>query len=141
MNKLKSISPMTAIWFVVSLLVLLLWVIPTMVSYYKNQKIYNQKVEILNTLDHREGAQLEAKPFHSEVFRLDAEKYFDKVEVTSVANDKYEVLIHLNKVKLDAFYDFLKNLSLNYAVSIDDNLIYEDNNDSMHVKMVINPLN
>ena len=132
---------MTKIWFVVSLLVLLLWVIPTMVSYYKNQKIYNQKVELLNKLDHREGAQLEARPFHSEVFRLDAENYFDKVEVTSVANDKYEVLLHLNKVKLDTFYDFLKNLSLNYAVSIDDNLIYEDHNDSLHVKMMINPLN
>jgi len=140
MNKLKSIAPMTKLWFVISLLVLLVWVIPTMVSYYKNQKNYYQKVELLNSLDHRAGAQLEAKPFHSEVFRQDAENYFDKVEVTSIENDAYEVLIELDKSKMNTFHTFLKDVSLNYAISVRDEISYEEKNDKMIIKMIVKPL-
>jgi hypothetical protein len=140
MNKLKSIAPMTKLWFVISLLVLLVWVIPTMVSYYKNQKSYHQKVELLDSLDHRAGAQLEAKPFHSEVFRLDAENYFDKVEVTSIENDAYRVLIYLDKSKIDTFHTFLKDLSLNYAVSLKDEILYEEKNSTLTVTMILKPL-
>jgi len=140
MNKLTSISPLTKLGFLMALLVLGLWVIPTMVSFYKNQKIYNQKVELLNTLDHREGAQLEAKTFHSEVFRHDAEQYFDKVEVSSVADDDYEVILDVDPKSLDQFHTFLRNLSMDYAVKVEDGVHYHENNGSMRIKMILKPL-
>ncbi len=141
MKKIKSISPMTKLWFLISLLVLGLWVVPTMVSFYKNQKIYNTKTALLNSLDHREGAQLEAKPFHSEVFRQDAEEYFDKVEVSSVENDDYEVIVHVKQQDLNTFHTFIKNLSMDYAIKIEnEELIYRDINGTMSVKMIVKPL-
>ena len=88
----KSLSPTTKLLFVASLLLLFLWVIPTMVSYYKNEKLYNQKTAELEKLDTRE-VNTEVKRFHTEVFKIDAEIYFDKVSVTSIPNNKYKINI------------------------------------------------
>ena len=137
-NGLKSLSPMSKISFVISLLLLFLWVIPTIVSYYKNEKLYNQKVIELKKLDTREITS-DTKIFHSEVFRIDAETYFDKVAVTSIPNNKYKIKITFAKEALPKFHAFLKDLSLNYKVSVDDNLVYEDINKSLQVTMKIKP--
>ncbi|MCK4441102.1 MAG: hypothetical protein KAU90_03790 [Sulfurovaceae bacterium] len=134
----KSLSPMTKILFVVSLLLLFLWVIPTMISYYKNEKIYNQKSSELEKLDTRE-VNSEVKRFHTEVFKIDAETYFDKVSVTSIPNNKYKIIINFIKDDLPKFHAFLRDLSLNYRVSIDDNLIYKDVNKSLQVTMIVKP--
>ena len=139
MQKLKRISPMTKIWFVVSLLILLLWVIPTMVSFYKKQKIYNSKVQELTVLDKREGTRAEAKAFHVGVFKKDAERYFSSVEVNSIANNAYEVDIMMEKSQVSTFNSFLKKISLEYIIGIEDNLLFNEINDSMSVKMVLKP--
>jgi hypothetical protein len=135
---LKSVSPMSKFIFIISLLLLVLWVIPTAVSFYKNEKLYSQKVKELEKLDHRENA-IATKVFHAEVFKIDAETYFDKVNVKSIPNDKYKVEITFKKDALSKFYDFLKDLSLNYKVSLDDKLKFEDINKSLKVTMVLKP--
>jgi hypothetical protein len=134
----KTLSPITKVWFVISLLVLLLWVVPNMVSYYKSQKIYNQKVSQIEKIDKREN-RLDIKNFHSEVFKLDAKKYFNKVEVVSTPNDSYNVTILFAKEALPKFHTFLKDISLNYRVSIEDSLVYEDVNKSIRVNIVVKP--
>ena len=139
MKKLKKISPMTKILFVVSLLILFLWVIPTMVSFYKKQKIYNSKVQELNVLDKREGIRLKAKAFHVGVFKKDAERYFSSVEVNSIANNAYDIEIIMEKSQISTFNSFLKKISLEYIISIEDNLRFKEINDSMSVNMVLKP--
>jgi hypothetical protein len=139
MKKLKTISLMTKIWFVVSLLILLLWVIPTMVSFYKKQKIYDAKVEELKVLDKRDAVHSETKPFHAGMFKKDAERYFSSVAVDSIANNEYEVEIVMDKSKISTFNSFLKKISLDYAISIEDTLLFKEINDSMSVKMVLKP--
>ncbi len=139
MKKLKTISPMTKILFVVSLLVLLLWVIPTMVSFYKKEKTYNSKVQKLTVLDKREGTRVEAKAFHVGMFKKDAERYFSSVEVNSIDNNAYAVEIVMEKSQISTFNAFLKKISLEYLIGIEDNLIFKDVNDSMSVKMVLEP--
>ena len=138
-NRLKEISPMTKVWFVVSLLVLILWVIPNMVSFYKNQKLYGQKTAQLRELDHRENSNIDAKPFHSEVFKTDAEEIFDKVEVVSTVDDSYKVTILFPKESLAVFLNFLKSISLNYKVSVDDKILYEEIDKSMRVTIIVKP--
>lgn len=138
-KKLKTISPMTKVWFLVSLLILLLWVIPTMVSFYKKQKVYDTKVEELSTLDKREGSRIEAKEFHINVFKKDAERYFSEVKIDSIANNSYEVEIVMEKSKISIFNAFLKKISLDYAIAIEDTLFFKEINDSMSVKMVLKP--
>ena len=135
---IKTLSPITKIWFVISLLVLLIWVIPNMVSYYKNQKLYSQKTLQIEQLDKRES-RLDAKNFHSEVFRADAEQYFDKVEVVSAPENSYKVTILFSKEALPKFHLFLKDISLNYKVSIEDNIIYKEVNKSINADIVVKP--
>ena len=129
---------MTKLLFVVSLLLLFLWVIPTMVSYYKNEKIYNQKIAELEKLDTRE-VHSEVKRFHAEVFKIDAETYFDKVSVTSIPNNKYKIDILFKKEAIPKFNAFLRDLSLNYRVSLDDKLVYKDVNKLLKVTMIVKP--
>ena len=135
---MKTLSPMTKILFIISLVVLLLWVIPTMVSFYKNQKLYTQKVSQIEMLDKRENP-LDAKHFHSEVFRADAENFFDKVEVLSAPDNLYNVTFLFKKEILSTFHTFLKNISLNYKVSIEESVIYEEVDKSMRVNIVVKP--
>jgi len=135
---LKSVSPMSKFIFIISLLLLVLWVIPTAVRFYKNEKLYNLKVKELEKLDQRENATA-TKVFHAEVFKIDAETYFDKVKVKAIPNDKYKVEITFKKDALSKFYDFLKDLSLNYKVSLDDKLVFEDVNKSLKVTMILKP--
>jgi len=134
----KSLSPTTKLLFVASLLLLFLWVIPTMFSYYKNEKLYNQKTAQLERLDTRE-VNSEAKRFHTEVFKIDAETYFDKVSVTSIPNNKYKINILFMKEAIPKFHAFLRDLSLNYRVSVDDKLVYKDVNKSLQVTMIVKP--
>jgi hypothetical protein len=137
-NIFKSISPITKIFFAFSLLVLFLWVIPTTISYYKNQKIYNQKVIELNQLDSRK-TQIDAKLFHVDNFKIDAKKYFDNVDVISAPNDKYKVTISFHIDALPKFYNFFKNISLNYRVLVEDNIIYKEKNKSIKVNFIVKP--
>jgi len=139
MSRLKTLSPSTKLWFVLSLLALLLWVIPTMVSFYKNQKLYNQKVSTLELLDKRENGQIDAKTFHSEVFKVDAKEYFDEVTVVSVEDNSYEITLIFPRESISKFHSFLKNISLNYKVSVQDNIIYEDIGTSFKVIMTVKP--
>ena len=138
-KKIKTISLMTKVWFVVALLILLLWVIPTMVSFYKKQKIYDTKIQELQVLDKREGVHSEAKAFHIGVFKKDVEKYFSAVKVASIANNAYEVEILMEKSQISTFNSFLKKISLDYAIAIEDNLLFKEIDDSMSVKMVLKP--
>ncbi len=139
MNKIKNISLMSKVWFVIALLILLLWVIPTMVSFYKKQKIYDKKVQELQVLDKREGVHSEAKNFHIGLFKKDAQRYFSSVEVNSIANNAYEVEMLMEKSQIQVFNAFLKKISLDYAVALEDNLLFKEVNDSMSVKMVLKP--
>jgi hypothetical protein len=135
---IKTLSPITKVWFIISLLGLLLWVIPNMVSYYKNQKIYSQKVSQIEKLDSRDN-RIDTKDFHSEVFREDAEEYFDKVEVVSTSDNSYNVTLLFTKETLPKFHLFLKDMSLNYSVSIKDNIIYKEVNKSISANIVVKP--
>ena len=137
MNKIKTISLMSKVWFVVALLILLLWVIPTMVSFYKKQKIYDKKVEELQVLDKREGVHSDAKKFHSGLFKKDAQRYFSTVEINAIANNSYEVEIVMEKSQIEIFNAFLKKISLDYAVTLEDNLVFREVNDSMSVTLVL----
>lgn len=136
---LQNISPLIKLSFILSLIILAVWVIPTMVSFYKNEKIYTQKADHLASLDHRVGVQPNTKPFHTEVFKTDAEEIFNQVNVTSTNNDAYEVTITMSSDKIGLFYPYLENLSLNYAVVVENKIAFEESNNSYTVKLIVKP--
>jgi hypothetical protein len=137
-NKTEQMSLITKSFILFAILVLFLWVAPTAISYYKNRNLYNHKVAELETLDKREIPS-DIKPFHTEIFKADAQSYFDEVDVVSIPNNEYNITISFNMDKLPKFYDFLKNLSLNYKVSVKDTLIYRGKNNQIDTQITIKP--
>ena len=135
----KSVSPLFKIAFLISLLLLFVWVIPSIVLYYKNSKILKKRVEELVALDERTGAQLDAKLFHVEVFKMDAKESFDDVQVTVIEDNAYRIVIHLKEANLSSFYTYLKNLSLNYAISVQEPIVFENKNGTIKVTIVVKP--
>lgn len=130
---------MSKIWFLVALVALFAWVIPTMVAFYKNQKVYNTKIKELQMLDKREGIHSNAKAFNVGVFKKDVESYFSSVEVNAIANNSYEVDIIVEKSKIDIFNAFIKKISLDYAIVVEDNLLFKEVNNEMNIKMILKP--
>jgi flagellar biosynthesis protein FliP len=131
-------APAVKIFWGLALLVLILWIIPTAISYYKGSKIYSQKVVELRSLDNRK-VKSEAKLFHLEMFKESAKKYFDKVDVVPTDENKYKISIHFPINSLPTFYKFFKDISLNYRILVDDNIVYEENNKSIRVRFVVKP--
>jgi hypothetical protein len=134
----RKISPITKTFFIFSILILFLWVVPTAISYYKNKNIYTQKIIELEKLDSRE-IPLDAKPFHTEVFKTDAKNYFNSVNIVSIPNNEYSVTISFHIDKLPKFYDFLKNISLNYKIALEDTIKYKESNSTVTVNMIVKP--
>ena len=138
MSNSKKVSPAVKIFWGLALLVLILWVIPTAISYYKGSKIYSQKVAELRSLDNRK-VKSEARFFHLEMFKESAKKYFNRVDVIPTDGNKYKITVYFPIDSLPTFYKFFKNISLNYRILVDDNIVYEENNKSIRARFVVKP--
>ena len=119
-------------------IILFLWVIPTTTSYYKNRNLYNQEKDKLEKLDTREIPK-DIKHFHSEVFTTYAKNFFDEVSVVSIPNNKYRVTISFPIESISKFYSFLQNISLDYKVIVEDNIIFRQKDKNMTVEMRLKP--
>ncbi len=138
MSSIFKMSTVTKIFLFLSLLILFLWVIPTTKSYYKNRDIYNKKIEELEKLDKRD-IKRDIKYFHSEVFTTYAKNFFDDVNVVSIPNNEYRVTISFPINSISKFYNFLENISLNYKVIIDDDIIFKQKDKNISVEMKLRP--
>ena len=131
-------SIVTKIFLLFSIVILFLWVIPTTTSYYKNRDIYNQKKDELERLDNRD-IKKDIKYFHSEVFATYAKNFFDDVTVVSIPNNEYRLNISFKRDSISKFYDFLKNISLNYKVIVEDNITFRQKDKNITVEMRLKP--
>ncbi len=138
MSSIFKMSIVTKIFLLFSIVILFLWVIPTTTSYYKNRNRYNQEKEKLEKLDTREVPK-DIKHFHSEVFTTYAKSFFDEVSVVSIPNNKYRVTISFPIESLSKFYSFLQNISLDYKVIVEDNIIFRQKDKNISVEMRLKP--
>jgi hypothetical protein len=116
---------MSKILFVLSVVVLLVWVIPNMIEYYSNVKSYETKETQLKSMALSQGIQEDAKLFDKAQFLEETKKVFETVSVEPLEDGTYEVSIVVNTAEMDKFHKFLKAISLRYKVRVDNNLMYE----------------
>jgi hypothetical protein len=136
--RLEKIPLITKIFFAISTLILFIWVLPVAYSYYDNRSLYVEKLSELERFD--SGAvPIEIKSFNSELFKTDAKRYFDEVEIISASNSSYSVTVVFDIDRLPEFYKFLKSLPLNYRVSLEDKLLYKEQEKRIEVSMVVKP--
>jgi len=140
LSGLKNLSLLSKIMFLLSLILLFIWVIPNMVSYYQNVQKYEVKAKELKNIAMKSNIEGEAKRFNPEDFQYDLEEFFSRVEVSSDSETIHQVTIELDKDKIDEFNDFLETLSLRYLVKVNGALEFTEQDKNLEVKMTLQSL-
>ena len=140
LSGLKKLSLMSKVLFVLSLVVLFLWVIPNMVNYYENVKKYELKVKELQQISTQYGVAGEAQPFSIELFKKDTASLSSNVVVESPEAKVHNLTMYIDKDKITNFNSFLETLSLRYLVKIDGALRFEEKDKVLEVKMTFREL-
>ena len=124
MNKQSgSLSLITKVLLSLSLLVLFVWVIPTVIGYYKNIDKLESRNNELQKISTTHNINSKVKRFNEEEFKKETASFFENVLVESDDNNGYRLTLHVAKNKMKAFNSFLETLSLRYLVKVKNNEI------------------
>ena len=137
---LKNLSLFNKIIFALSLLLLFIWVIPSMVNYYKNMQAYEVKAKELKSMALKYDVEGEAQPFDIETFTTEAEDLFSEALVASESDKLYGVVINMDKEQIEDFNDFLETLSLRYLVKVNGPIEFKEKDKLLEVKMTLQSL-
>jgi len=138
--KIKNLSMLNKVLFFISLLLLFVWVIPTMVSYYKDVQQYDIKNKELQSISMKNDISGEAKAFNSQDFKTEMEELFSSVNISSMKDNKYEVNIAMDRDNIEKFNKFLETLSLRYLVKVVGPLNFEERNKRLEVDFTVETL-
>jgi len=138
LQKFKNISLLTKILYILALLVLLLWVVPTALNYYSNVEKYQNNIEEISQLSKKHAIDKEAQPFNADTFKSELEKEFSSVMVTSINDKRYDISIKMKKEEIQNFHKFLETISLRYLVEIEGDLEFNSNDkDEIEAKVTL----
>jgi hypothetical protein len=134
---------LSKILYLLSAILIALWVVPNFLKYSKNRDIYYKKLDSLERLDKRE-IPYDAKRFHAELFKEDMKRYFENIEdidikVTSLSNGKYEIKVLFPKKYLPNFLNALRDTPLNYRVYLDRDIVYKQSNKIIEATFIVTP--
>jgi len=126
MSLFKNLSLVTKLVFLLSLLVLFAWVIPTMVSYYTGVKSYENKAKVLKVNRNALGLNEESKSFDPYAFKTVLLNKFDRVEVEPISDKSYKIIVQFKTKDIEEFNVLIEELSLRYWVKIISPLRFEE---------------
>ena len=137
----QGLSLVTKIIFVVSLLILFVWVIPTITSYYQNVSDYDLKQHTLEEVSVKHNIEERAEVFSIEAFREEALALFKDVKIESSQNSGYDLTVQVDKNKMKSFNTFIETLPLRYLVVVKNTeLKLEEKAQLVEVKLVLEEL-
>jgi archaellum component FlaF (FlaF/FlaG flagellin family) len=135
---LKQLPLVSKIIFIISLVVLFAWVIPTMVYYFKSVQAQNQQVAELQGKFSKYGLSLKhTKKFSKESFIADALKSFSNATVEPLSDGEYILKLEMDKDKISDFNTFLETLSLRYLVKVVGPITFKEKDKHIEVEMTI----
>ena len=138
--KIKNLSMLNKILFFISLLLLFIWVIPTMISYYKDVQQYDIKNKELQSISMKNDISGEAKVFNTQEFKTEMEELFSSVNISSLKDNRYEVNIAMDRGDIEKFNKFLETLSLRYLVKVVGPLNFEEKSNKLEVNFTVETL-
>jgi len=135
---LKQLPLVSKIIFIISLIILFVWVIPTMVNYFKNVQAQEQQVSELQKNSSKYGISAgDTKKFNEESFIQDALKSVSKASVEALDDKSHALRLEVEKDKIGNFNKFLETLSLRYLVKITSPITFKEKDKYIEVKMTI----
>ena len=140
LSGLKQLPLVSKILFIISLLVLFIWVIPSMFNYFKHVQEQENKVSELKKVSVKYGVAGKAKVFNKDAFIEETKKELSNVTVNSSGDKAYDITFEVSKDKLDSFTTLLETLSLRYRVEVTSALQSEEKDKLIEIKMSIREL-
>jgi len=140
LENLKNQSIVTKVLYLLSLLLFILWVIPSMVSYYSDMEHYKGSQQEIAKLSSKYGVDGQTQPFSKELFQKNTEKIFEKVIVQNLDEKRYSIEIEMKREDLKNFHNFIDTLSLRYYVQIEGELKFTAKDDTVNAFFTISKL-
>jgi len=127
--------------FIVSLVLLFVWVVPKILNHYQNIKSYDIKKNELEETYRKYNIVDKAQKFTLEAFKKEAESIFSDVSLKSKEGNEYKVTIQVDKNKIEKINSFIESLSLRYLVKVKNSeLKLEDKNQVVEVQFILEEL-
>ena len=140
LENLKNQSMVTKVLYLLTLLLFILWVIPSMVSYYSDMEQYKGSQQEIAKLSSKYGVDVDTQLFSKELFQQNTETIFEKVTVENLNEKRYRIDIEMKQEDLKNFHNFIDTLSLRYYVQIEGDLKFKAKDDSVNASFVISKL-
>ena len=140
LKNLKNSSLGTKIVYLLTLLILLGWSVPTMFTYFSNEKTFEKTETEINRLSSKFGLNYQTVTFDSKVFKESTEEKFEACNVLPLENSQYSVTLKMKREDIEAFNKFIKSLSLRYYVKVKAPLTFEAKDEVLMAKMTLEAL-
>jgi len=137
LESIKNSSFLTKILYILAFILFVLWVIPTISSYYAKVNSYEKSVRELRTISSQHKLSTEIQKFSENSFQQSTKLLFSKVEIKNLGEKLYEVSITMKKEDLQSFHTFIETISLRYYVEIKNALEFKTEDETINVKMTL----
>jgi len=139
-DKIKSLPTMTKILYLITLLLFIVWVLPTANRYFSNLNQYNKNIEEIKSIASKYDISTETQKFSKENFKQNHQPLFTKIEVQELGNKLYLIHIELKQEDLKKFHAFIETLALKYYVQLEENLEFITKDDIINVSFKLRAL-
>ena len=137
LENFKNTSLLSKIVYLFALLVFLGWSLPTMLTYFSNEKAFEKSQTEINRLSSQFGLNHQTVIFDSKAFKESTEAKFEACKVLPLENSQYSVTIKMKREDIEAFNKFIETLSLRYYVNVKAPLTFEAKDEMVTAKMIV----
>jgi hypothetical protein len=130
-NKIKNLPLMTKVLYILTFLLFIIWVLPTVNGYFSNVSKYEQSKQELESISSKYGIATTTEKFTEEAFKHQAESLFSSVEVQALNSKTYKIKISMKQEDLKKFHTMLETLALKYYVQVDKRLEFKTEGDDI----------
>ena len=134
---IKKIPLVTKLVYLFTLILFILWVIPTILSYMNNLNEYKERTQELNNISSKYAINGETKEFSQEQFKEDTKQIFSQVVIKELEEKNYKINIKMKQENLKSFNSFLETLSLRYYVKVTQPLEFNVKDEIINLTMTV----
>jgi len=134
---LKKLPLVTKLIYLLTLVLFISWVIPTIFSYMSDLNEYKERTQTFNNISSRYAITTESKIFSEVNFKADTKALFSQVSVKELGEKNYKINIKMKQENLKSFKSFLETLSLRYYVKVTQPLEFNVKDEMINLTMTV----
>ena len=136
-KSIKKLPIITKLLYLLTLIIFIIWVIPSIILYMTNLNNYETRTQALNNVSSKYAITAQTKKFSEANFKEDNKLLFSQVEIKKLDEKSYRIDINMKKENLKSFKKFLETLSLRYYLKVSKPLEFKIKNELITVKIMV----